>query len=65
MIFGITSILTFIFSVGLLLAWLMPNWLKDKLNKDYEPKEDIVFSEEELMTLIRKQLSERRNNGNN
>ena len=56
LIFGITSILTFIFSVGFLLAWLMPNWLKDKLNKDYEPKEDRVFSEEDLMRIIKKQL---------
>lgn len=56
LIFGITSILTFIFSVGFLLAWLMPNWLKDKLNKDYEPKEDRIFSEEELMRIIKKQL---------
>jgi hypothetical protein len=56
LIFGITSIFTFIFSVGFLLAWLMPNWLKDKLNKEYEPKEDRVFSEEELMRIIKKQL---------
>lgn len=43
----------------------MPNWLKKYLNRNYQPVKDSEFTEEELMTLIRKQLSERRNNGNN
>jgi len=65
LVFGTTAVLAVIFSVGFFLAWIMPNWLKKYLNRSYQPVKDREFTEEELMTLIRKQLSERRNNGNN
>jgi len=65
LVFGTTAVLAVIFSVGFLLAWLMPNWLKKYLNRNYQTVKDSEYTEEELMTLIRKQLSERRNNGNN
>ena len=64
-VFGTTAVLTVIFSVGFFFAWIMPNWLKKYLNRNYQPVKDKELTEEELMTLIRKQLSERRNNGTN
>jgi len=56
-VFGITSILAFSFSVANILAWTMPNWLKRYLNHGYQPSEDMEFSEDELMTIIKDQLS--------
>ena len=64
-VFGTTAVLAVIFSVGFLLAWTMPNWLKRYLNRNFQTEKDSEFTEEELMNLVRKQLAERRNNGNN
>ena len=43
----------------------MPNWFKRYLNKEYQPIKDKEFTEEELMTIIRKQTSEVGPNRNN
>jgi len=59
-VFGITAILAVIFSLGFAFAWIMPNWLKRRYDKEYHPPKDIELSEEDLMDLIKKQLS----NGN-
>ncbi len=56
-LFGITSIIAITCGIGFTLAWVMPNWLKRYLNRNYQPLEEKVFSEEELMNLIRKELS--------
>jgi len=58
-IFGITAVLTVVFALGFAFAWLMPNWYKKHLNKGYQLPEDINLSEEELISLIKKQISER------
>ncbi|TFG27034.1 MAG: hypothetical protein EU532_08380 [Promethearchaeota archaeon] len=48
---------TLIFSFGNLVAWTMPKWLKRYLAKNYIPsQEEMEYSEEELMELIKKQL---------
>lgn len=65
LVFGTTAVLAVIFSVGFFFAWIMPNWLKKYLNRNYQTVKDSEFTEEELMTLIRKQLAERGNNGTN
>ena len=46
-----------IFSLGFAFAWIMPNWLKKRFNKGYHPPKDIELSEEDLINLIKKQLS--------
>ncbi|TFF97325.1 MAG: hypothetical protein EU541_08380 [Promethearchaeota archaeon] len=56
-VFGTTAILGVIFAIGFLLAWIMPNWLKVKVKGDYTPSQDIQYSEEELMRLIKEQLN--------
>jgi hypothetical protein len=58
-VFGTTAVLSVIFSVGFFFAWIMPNWLKKYLNRNYQPIKDKELTEEELMNLIRKQLTER------
>ncbi len=65
LVFGTTAVLAVIFSVGFFFAWIMPNWLKKYLNRNYQTVKDSEYTEEELMNLIRKQLAERGNNGNN
>ncbi|TFG18215.1 MAG: hypothetical protein EU531_00880 [Promethearchaeota archaeon] len=57
-IFGITAILAISFSLGFFIAWIMPNWLKKKINKNYKPLEDKEYSEEELMEMIKTQLDD-------
>jgi len=58
MVFGITAILAASFSIGFFIAWIMPNWLKKKINKNYKPLEDKEYSEKELMQLIKKEMDE-------
>ena len=65
LVFGTTAVLAVIFSVGFFFAWIMPNWLKKYLNRNYQTVKDSEFTEEELMNLIRKQLTEKGNNGTN
>jgi hypothetical protein len=55
--FGITAIMAIIFGVGMFLAWIMPDWFKNYLNKGYKPLEDKEFTEEELMELVKRELS--------
>ena len=43
----------------------MPNWLKKYLNRGYNTVEDEEISEEELMNLIKKQISKEGPLGNN
>jgi len=64
-VFGIISIMAVIFAVGFALAWFMPGWYKRFLNKGYQSVEDKEYSEEELMNLIRKELSNGEVNGIN
>ncbi|MFX1276517.1 MAG: hypothetical protein ACFFBP_19560 [Promethearchaeota archaeon] len=47
------------FYFGSLIGWIMPKKLKLYFNKNYKIIEDKEFSEEELMNLIRNQLSEK------
>jgi hypothetical protein len=57
-VFGTTAIISVIFAFGFSLAWMMPNWLKKYLNRNYQTEKDSEFTEEELMNLVRKQLTE-------
>jgi hypothetical protein len=58
-VFGITAILAVSFSIGFFVAWIMPNWLKKRINKNYIPTEDKEYSEEELMRLIKSEMDEK------
>jgi len=64
-VFGIISIMAIIFAVGFALAWFMPGWFKRFLNKGYQAVVDKEYSEEELMDLIKRELSNGGTNGNN
>lgn len=64
-IFGIISVFAIILAIGWLVTWFMPNWFKRYLNKGYQPVKDQELTEEELMTIIRKQTSEVEPNRNN
>jgi len=64
-VFGIISIMAIIFALGFALAWFMPKWFKRYLNKGYQHVEDKEYSEEELLDIIEKQLSNGGNNGGN
>ena len=60
-IFGTTAILVIAFSIGFFIAWIMPNWIKKKINKNYQPSEDKEYTEEELMKLIKTQMDDKAN----
>lgn len=60
-IFGTTAILVIAFSIGFFIAWVMPNWIKKKINKNYQPSEDKEYTEEELMQLIKTQMDDKAN----
>lgn len=62
MVFGATAILAVTFAFGFGLAWLMPSWLKNRLNKGYKNIIEKELTEQELILLIENQLKERRNN---
>ena len=64
-VFGIISIMAIIFAVGFALAWFMPSWFKRFLNKGYQSVEDKEYTEEELMNLIKRELSNGGANGSN
>jgi len=51
-IFGSSSIIVIIASIGVILAWFMPNWFKSYLSKDYEPLIDKEYSEGEISGII-------------
>jgi hypothetical protein len=57
-VFGITAILGVSFAIGFFIAWIMPNWLKKKIDKNYQPLDDKEYSEKELIELIKKQMDE-------
>jgi hypothetical protein len=59
-VFGSTAILVVIFSLGFLIAWFMPEWLKKRINKNYQAIEDKEFQEKELLDLIKKELSKKK-----
>ncbi len=52
------TINTTIFSLSNLIAWIMPQRLKNYLNKDYQGIVEEDLSEDELMKTIKKQLDE-------
>ncbi|TFG08304.1 MAG: hypothetical protein EU539_02795 [Promethearchaeota archaeon] len=56
-IFIITFSLALIYSFCHLVGWLMPKWLKNYLNREHLVLEEAKYSEQELMTLLRNQLS--------
>jgi hypothetical protein len=58
-LFGVTVILCVIFAMGFLIAWIMPNCFKKKINKNYKPAQDKEYSEEELMKLIKEELDQK------
>jgi len=60
-VFGATAILVVTFASGFGLAWLMPSWLKNRLNKGYKTIIGKELTEQELLTLIKKQLKDSRN----
>lgn len=64
-VFGAVAIISLSFVIGFGLAWLMPNWFKNYLNRNYHPIEEKILSEEELMELIRNQINNRGSYGNN
>ena len=64
-VFGIISTMAIIFAVGFALAWFMPERFKRYLNKGYQAVEDKEYSEEELMDLIKRELSNGGAHGNN
>ena len=64
-VFGIISIMAIIFAVGFALAWFMPSWFKKILNRGYQSVEDKEYSEEELLNLIKTELSNGGANGSN
>ena len=55
--FGITAIMAIVFAVGMFLTWIMPDWFKDYLNKGYKQIEDKEFTDEELMNIVKQELS--------
>jgi hypothetical protein len=57
LVFGITAILGVVFSLGFACAWIMPNWLKKVFNRNYQSPKDIELTEDDLINLIKKQLS--------
>ena len=63
-VLGFISTISIIFVVLFGLAWIMPNWLKNMLNRDYTPIEEESYSENELMELIKNQLTKRELYGN-
>ena len=64
-VYGLVSILILTYGIAFTLAWIMPNWLKKYLNRGYHTVEDEEISEEELMKLIKKQISKEGPLGNN
>jgi len=64
-VFGIIALISLTFVILFGLAWIMPQWFKNHLNKNYEPIEEVSYSEKELMELIRNQISKRGLYGNN
>ncbi|MFX0030399.1 MAG: hypothetical protein ACFE8B_14400 [Candidatus Hermodarchaeota archaeon] len=64
--FTITVILSLTFIIGMIIAWIIPERLKDYINRKYgyKPLEDSGLSEEKLMKLIRDQLERADNHGN-
>ncbi|MBN1800243.1 MAG: hypothetical protein JW891_01980 [Candidatus Lokiarchaeota archaeon] len=59
-IFGITALIAMMYSIGSLLIWIMPKWLKTFLDRNYRSlDENIDYSEAELLTLIKNQLPSR------
>jgi hypothetical protein len=58
--FTITVILSLIFIIGMTIAWIIPQKLKDYINhkKGYQPSKDRDLTEDELMSLISEQLKE-------
>ena len=51
--FGFSAVFIIIASIGLILAWFMPNWLKTYLDKGYEPLVDKEYSDVELSEIIK------------
>ena len=64
-VFGAIALFGFTFAIGFSLTWFIPKRFKTFLNKGYQLKKDQNYTEEELMTLIRKQMSEGDPNTNN
>ena len=50
--FGFSACFIIVASIGLILAWFMPNWFKTYLDKGFEPLMDKEYSEEELSLII-------------
>jgi len=40
-------------------AWIMPKCLKNRLNKDFQVIEEKEYEEDELLEIVKKELSER------
>ena len=59
LVFGITTMLVIVFSLGFALAWIMPTSFKKFLDRNYEIDEEVEYQERELIDLIKKQLSQK------
>ncbi len=60
-VFGITALIALIYSIGSFLIWIMPNWLKKHLDRNYpHHDENEEYSEAELLALIKNQLIARK-----
>ena len=64
LVLGFISTISLIFVLLFGLAWIMPNWLKNMINRDYTPIKEESYSDNELMELIKNQLTKRELYGN-
>ncbi|MBD3255877.1 MAG: hypothetical protein GF383_12345 [Candidatus Lokiarchaeota archaeon] len=56
LVFGITASIVLVSSIIFVLAWMIPSFLKNFLNKDYDTIEDPELNENELINLIQKDI---------
>ncbi|MHA1373892.1 MAG: hypothetical protein ACTSR7_06325 [Promethearchaeota archaeon] len=49
---------TVFYSLFMYFAWIMPKWLKNRLNKDFQGIEEKEYEEDELLEIIKKELSD-------
>ena len=50
---------TVCYSLSMYFAWIMPKCLKNRLNKDFQVIEEKEYEEDELLEIVKKELSER------
>jgi len=53
--YGLTALISIIYSLAFALAWIMPDRFKNYFNRGFNPLKEEEMSEDDLMKLIRKQ----------